>query len=149
MAVRRDDELPSDPEQGLWRGRIVARRVVSPEGFTILIGKSAADNDVLSVKLSSPNDFWMHVAAGSGSHVVVRNPDNLSSLPRETLRLAASLAAGYSSVRAGGRTAVHVARCADVAKPRGFAPGKVTLRRYRTVQAIPTRLDDIDANGGD
>jgi predicted ribosome quality control (RQC) complex YloA/Tae2 family protein len=119
----------------------VARRVVSPDGFTILVGKNAADNDVLSVKLASPNDFWLHVAAGSGSHVVVRNPDNLATLPRDTLRFAAGLAAGYSSVRAGGRTAVHVARCADVNKPRGFAPGKVTLRRYRTVQATPTRLD--------
>jgi len=143
MATRRQDDLPSDPEQGVWRGRKVARRVVSAEGFTVLIGKSAADNDILSVKLAAPNDFWLHVAAGSGSHVVVRNPDNLATLPRETLRLAAGLAAGYSSVRAGGRTAVHVARCADVAKPRGFAAGKVTLRRYRTVQATPTRMEDV------
>jgi len=141
MAARGSD-LPTDAEQGIWRGRKVARRVLSPEGFTILVGKNAADNDVLSIKLGAPNDFWLHVAAGSGSHVVVRNPDNLATLPRETLRYAAALAAGYSSVRAGGRTAVHVARCADVAKPRGFAPGKVTLRRYRTVQATPIRLDD-------
>ena len=35
-----------------------------------------------------------HVAAESGSHVVVRNPANLDRLPRETLRFAASLAAG-------------------------------------------------------
>ncbi len=141
MAERSEENLPTDAERGVWRGRSVARRFVSPEGFTILVGKSAADNDVLSVKLAAPNDFWLHVAAGSGSHVVVRNPDNLATLPRETLRLAAGLAAGYSSVREGGRTAVHLARCSDVGKPRGFAPGKVTLRRYRTVQATPTRGD--------
>jgi predicted ribosome quality control (RQC) complex YloA/Tae2 family protein len=140
-----EEKLPTDPEQGVWRGRRVARRVVTPEGLTVLIGKSAADNDVLSIKLGSPNDFWLHVAAGSGSHVLVRNPDNLATLPRETLRLAAGLAAGYSSARAGGRTAVHVARCGDVGKPRGFAPGKVTLRRYRTVQATPIRLDELDS----
>jgi predicted ribosome quality control (RQC) complex YloA/Tae2 family protein len=117
----------------------VARRFESPDGFVVLVGKSAADNDILSLKLASPRDFWFHIAAGSGSHVVVRNPEACENLPRETVRFAAGLAAGYSSGRAGGRTAVHQARCADVGKPRGYAPGKVTLRRYKTVQATPDR----------
>jgi len=72
----------------------VARRFESPDGMVVLVGKSAADNDTLTFKVAAQTDFWMHVAGESGSHVVVRNPDNLESLPRETLRFAASLAAG-------------------------------------------------------
>lgn len=123
----------------MWQGRSVARRFDSPEGFVVLVGRTASDNDVLTFKLASPRDFWFHVSGMSGSHVVVLNPDNLSRLPRDTERAAAGLAAGYSSARAGGRVAVHVARRADVTKPRGLPPGKVQLGRFRSVQARPQR----------
>ncbi len=132
---------PTDPDRGVWRGRSIARRTVSPDGMIILVGRSAADNDLLSLKLASPGDFWLHVAGESGSHVVVRNPDRLPRLPRDTLRLAAGLAAGYSKARAGGQVAVHLAVCGDVAKPRGLPAGKVTLRRHSSVRASPVRLD--------
>lgn len=130
---------PSDPEQGIFQGRSVAKRVVSSDGWTILVGRSASDNDVLTTRLASPRDFWLHVAAESGSHVVIRNPEGAERPPKETLQHAAALAAGHSKARAGGRVAVHVAQKADVRKPRGFAPGKVELARYRTVHASPRR----------
>ena len=115
----------------------MARRFVSPDGMTVLVGRTAADNDVLSLQLGAPRDFWLHVAAESGSHVVVRNPEGLERLPRETERLAAALAARYSKARRGGRVAVHVTTCAEVSKPRGLPPGQVVLGRYRTVHALP------------
>ena len=133
---------PTDPEEGLYQGQRVARRIVSPDGLTILVGKGARDNDVLTLKLAGPRDYWLHVAGESGSHVVVRNPENLSRLPRETQQLAAALAAGYSKARGGGRCAVHLARKADVSKPRGLPAGKVVVARFQTVHAKPRRLDD-------
>jgi predicted ribosome quality control (RQC) complex YloA/Tae2 family protein len=134
---------PTDPDQGLWQGRSVARRFVSPDGLVVLVGRTAGDNDLLSIRLASPRDFWFHVAAGSGSHVVVRNPDGIDRLPRDTARFAASLAAGHSKVRAGGQVAVHMTTCREVRKPRGFPPGKVTLGRYETLKVPPLRADDI------
>jgi predicted ribosome quality control (RQC) complex YloA/Tae2 family protein len=132
---------PPDPENGLWQGRSVARRFVSPDGLTVLVGRTAEDNDVLSLKLGSPKDFWFHVAAESGSHVVVRNPEGLDRLPRETERFAASLAAGYSKARKGRRVAVHVCRCEDVSKLRGSPAGEVRIERFRSVQVAPCRGD--------
>ncbi|MCB1056311.1 MAG: DUF814 domain-containing protein [Acidobacteria bacterium] len=139
-AGRKSPPPPPDPDQGLWQGRSIARRVESPDGMVILVGRTAADNDVLSLRLASPRDFWFHVAGEPGSHVVVRNPDNLDRLPRDTQQLAAALAAGYSKARRGGRVAVHMSRCSEVGKPRGLPPGKVTLRRFSTVQASPQRI---------
>lgn len=126
-----------DPDAGLWQGRSVARRFVSPDGLTVLVGRNAGDNDVLTFKLAAPRDFWLHVAGESGSHVVVRNRDGVDRLPRATQRFAAALAAGHSKARRGGRVAVHLARCADVRKPRGLAAGKVTISRFSTVHAEP------------
>ena len=140
---RRDDAPgETNPDAGIWQGRSVARVAVSPDGMTVLIGRSARDNDVLSIRLAAPRDFWFHVAGESGSHVVVRNPDNLEALPRETKRFAAGLAAGYSKARRGGRVAVHMARAGDVSKRRGSPAGTVELRRFETVHASPLRLDD-------
>jgi predicted ribosome quality control (RQC) complex YloA/Tae2 family protein len=110
--------------------------------MTVLVGRTADDNDVLTFKLASPRDFWLHVAGQSGSHVVVRNPHGLERLPRDTQRFAAALAARYSSARRGGKVPIHVCRCADVRKPGGLPAGKVTVARYTTVRAEPLRDDD-------
>lgn len=117
----------------------MARRFVSADGWTVLVGRAAADNDILTFKLGRPADFWLHVTGSSGSHVVVLNEEGAKRMPRETQRLAASLAAGYSKAKAGGQVAVHVATVADISKPRGAKPGKVALRRYTTVRARPDR----------
>jgi len=138
---RLDPEAETDADAGVWMGRSVARRAISPDGLVVLVGRTASDNDVLTFKLASPRDFWLHAAGESGSHVVVRNPDNLDRLPRETMRFAAGLAAGYSRAAKGGRVAVHMCRCREVGKPRGLPPGKVTTARFQAVQYRPLRLD--------
>jgi predicted ribosome quality control (RQC) complex YloA/Tae2 family protein len=140
-----DSHEPTDADAGIWHGKSVARRFVSPDGFVVLVGRTASDNDVLTVKLGGPQDFWMHVAGESGSHVVVRNPEGVARLPRATLRFAAALAAGYSKARNARRATVHVARCEDVQKPRGAPAGQVQLRRFTTVQVAPQR----DSAGGE
>ena len=129
---------PTDPDAGIWRGRSVARRVVSPDGLTILVGRSAADNDVVTFKLGRPKDFWLHVAGQSGSHVVVLNPDGLDRMPRDTQKLAAGLAARHSKAKRGGQVAVHATVCGEVRKPRGLPAGKVTLRKYKSLKASPS-----------
>lgn len=118
-------------------GKGQAFRSVMVDGFEVLIGKGDADNDVLTFKVAAPLDVWMHVASVSGSHVIIRNPDKLSELPREVLERAAQLAAWHSKARDGGKVEVHVCRVADVSKPRGFAPGKVLLRQFKGIRVYP------------
>jgi predicted ribosome quality control (RQC) complex YloA/Tae2 family protein len=132
---------PSDADAGIFAGRSIARRFISPDALIVLVGRTAADNDVLSLKLADPKDFWLHVASESGSHVVVRNPDKLERLPRDTLQYAAALAARYSKARNARRVGVHVATCADVHKPRGLPPGKVILKRFKTVHVCPRQAE--------
>ncbi len=139
MVTEPDTAAVIDAVAGRYRGRSVARRFESPDGFVVLVGRTAADNDIVTFKLGAAADFWFHVAGESGSHVVVRNPDGLERLPRETVRFAAALAARYSRARDAGRVAVHVAQCRDVRKPRGARAGTVTLTRYGTVHVQPRR----------
>jgi predicted ribosome quality control (RQC) complex YloA/Tae2 family protein len=144
---RKGPPPPSDPEAGIYRGRAIARLFTTPEGFRVLVGKSSEDNDLLSLELAAPDDFWFHLAGDSGSHVVVRNPDRLERLPRESERYAAALAAGYSKARNAGNVAVHVAFARDVSKRRGQPPGEVTLARWRTVKVKPSRGEPAAETG--
>src|SRR5256885_12119558 len=115
----RNPPPPSDPEAGIWQGRPVARRFVSPDGLTVLVGRTAEDNDVLTFKIGTPRDFWLHVAGESGSHVLVRNPAGLDRLPPEALRFAAGLAARHSKGPGRGPVAGQLPNFARRRQPRG------------------------------
>ena len=118
-------------------GKGVAFRSVMVDGFEVLIGKGDAENDQLTFKVADNLDFWLHVASVPGSHVVIRNPDKLSELPRQVLERAAELAAYHSKAKDGGKVEVHLARIADISKPRGFAPGKVILKKWIGIRVYP------------
>jgi len=118
-------------------GKGRAFRSVMVEGFEVLIGKGDADNDALTFKVGMPLDLWLHVASTPGSHVIVRNPDRISEFPRAVVERAAELAAFFSKARDGGKVEVHVCRVADVSKPRGFPPGKVLLKTWKSVRVYP------------
>ena len=114
-------------------------RTQTVEGFEVLIGRGDADNDALTFGVAEPRDFWLHVAGSPGSHVVVRNPDDLADLPRPLLEQVAALAAWHSKARGRrGKVEVHVCRAADVSKPRGAPPGEVRLRRWESVRVYPS-----------
>ncbi len=120
------------------------------EGFEVLIGRAAADNDVLTFEVAEPNDVWMHVAGGTpGSHVIIRCPDG-AEVPRAAIEGAAAAAAWYSKSRNAARVDVHVCRARDVSKPRGAKAGLVTLSRWKSVRVAPARPkgegDDDGAN---
>ena len=43
-------------------------RTIERDGWEILVGKGASDNDELSLKIAEPLDYWFHVDDYSGSH---------------------------------------------------------------------------------
>jgi predicted ribosome quality control (RQC) complex YloA/Tae2 family protein len=128
-------------------------RKILIEGFEVLIGRSAADNDALTFRVAKPSDSWLHVAGGTpGSHVVIRNPDRVA-LPKTVIERAASHAAWYSKARAGGNVEVHYCKVSDIRKPRGAPAGMVQLERHSRVRVRPSPPDDAaeesDADGVD
>jgi predicted ribosome quality control (RQC) complex YloA/Tae2 family protein len=115
-------------------------RSVDIDGWLVLIGRGASENDALTFGVADPRDTWLHVAGGtSGSHVVIKNP-NAAQIPEEVLRKSAQLAAWYSKARAASRVEVHVCRVADVSKPRGAPPGRVQLRKFKKLKVTPAAL---------
>lgn len=111
-------------------------RRISCQGWEILIGKSAAGNDYITMKIAGDHDLWLHAEGLPGSHVVIRNPEK-RDVPPEVLRKAAELAAFYSKGRGQGKVSVAYTFARYVRKPRGAKPGLVTLSERKTVMAVP------------
>jgi len=108
------------------------------EGFEILVGKGDFENDALTFDVAKPEDLWLHVVGYGGSHVIIRNPESQSAVPREVAIRAAELSAWYSKARGSrGKVEVHMCRAADVSKPRNFEAGKVTLNRWTVLKVYP------------
>ena len=118
-----------------------ARLVRSTDGFTILVGRTARDNDRLTFKLAAPDDLWLHAAGVPGAHVIVRVPDREHAVPDRTVLEAAALAARYSDAAREGMVDVHCTPRKFVRRARGGAPGTVVLKRVRTVRVRPALRD--------
>jgi predicted ribosome quality control (RQC) complex YloA/Tae2 family protein len=117
-----------------------ARSFLSSDGFEILVGKKAKDNDYLTFRAAKSLDTWMHAADYPGSHVVVRNPGR-KEIPQRTLLEAAQLAAFYSQGKKQTKAAVHYTEKKFVNKPRGAAPGLVSLSKFKTLLVEPVFPD--------
>jgi predicted ribosome quality control (RQC) complex YloA/Tae2 family protein len=119
-------------------------RTLVIDGWEVLVGRGARENDDLTFHVAEKRDLWLHVAGGTpGSHVVVRNPEH-TEVPREVVEKAAQLAAWYSKARGAPRVEVHVCRVSDVRKPRGAPAGLVELARYDRIKVTPDKLDSVD-----
>ncbi len=107
-----------------------------PGGHTVLVGRTDADNDCLSLRLARPDDWWFHVRGQPGSHVVLQSPEGARP-GRETLRQAAAIAAYHSRAREGGVVPVSCTRARFVRKPRGAKPGTVEIRKEIVLKVRP------------
>jgi len=117
-----------------------------PGGWKVLAGKSDEDNDFLSLKVAHPNDYWFHVRAMSGSHVILRaRPDE--DPDRETLKRAAAVAAFHSKARKGGIVAVSCTRARYVKKPKGASTGTVRIRKETVLKVRPGLQYVTDISG--
>lgn len=97
---------------------------LSSDGFDIYVGKNNYQNDELTFKTATGNDWWFHAKKIPGSHVLVRL-GNAEELPDRTFEEAARLAAWYSKGRQQEKVEIDYIQKKHVKKPAGAKPGFV------------------------
>ena len=131
-------QSPAGPMLGIGGVKGARRyRTLVVEGFEILVGRSSRENDELTFHVASAEDFWMHVGDYSGSHVVVRNPSKMKSIPDGVLTKAAQLAAFFSQARNSSKVEVHYTQRKFVSKPRRAKAGLVKLAEFKSISVEP------------
>lgn len=103
----------------------------TPSGHEIRVGRSASDNDQLTLRHSKGNDVWLHVRGRPGAHVIVREPGPSPST--ELLILGAQLALVHSGLSDGAKEEVTWTRAKHVSKPKGSKPGSVVARQDKVL----------------
>lgn len=96
---------------------------ISSDGYHMYVGKNNYQNDELTFKFASGNDWWFHSKTYPGSHVIVKTNGN--ELPDRTFEEAAKLAAYYSKGREQEKVEIDYTEKKNVKKPNGSKPGFV------------------------
>lgn len=117
--------------------RVAFRTFVARSGKKILVGKGAADNDTLTLRIAKPNDLWLHTKERTGAHVIVPLEKG-QTCPAEDLVDAAHLAAHFSDARDEKAVDVQYTPKRYLRKPKGSAVGFVVVDREKV---LPLRFD--------
>lgn len=99
--------------------------------YTVFVGRTNTENDYLTTKFASKNDYWFHTKDIHGSHVILKNIGIEPS--DEILYKCAELAAKHSKARNSSNVPVDYCLVKYVKKPNGSKPGMVIYTTNKTI----------------
>ena len=108
---------------------------LSSDGYHIYVGKNNYQNDDLTFRQASANDWWFHAKDIPGSHVLLQAGEG--EIPDRAFEEAASLAAHYSASSGSGKVEVQYTLRKNLKKPPGAKPGFVVFHTYYSMAASP------------
>lgn len=95
---------------------------ISTDGTYIKVGVNAKENTHLT-SAAYPDDWWMHSADTSGSHVLIYSSQHISA---ETMKDATTLAVYHSKAKTLKKAGVHVIRAGSVTLGKSMGEAKLT-----------------------
>ena len=108
----------------------------SSMGHDIYVGKNNYQNDALTMKFAKPNDLWLHIKDGPGSHVIIKAMEN-QPIPDEILAEGAMLAAYHSSGKMSSHVPIDYTYKRYVKKVPNAKPGMVIYTNFKTIYITP------------
>ncbi|MFW5677708.1 MAG: NFACT RNA binding domain-containing protein, partial [Acetivibrio ethanolgignens] len=109
---------------------------LSSDGYHIYVGKNNFQNEELTFKFASGNDWWFHAKGIAGSHVIVKS-EGKEELPDRVFEEAGALAAYYSKNRDMDKVDVDYIQKKHVKKPNSQKPGFVIYHTNYSLTIAP------------
>ena len=109
---------------------------ISSDGYDIYVGKNNYQNEDLTFKVATGNDWWFHAKGIPGSHVILKS-NNEEELPDRVYEEAASLAAFYSKAKNADKVEVDYIQKKNIKKVAGAAPGFVIYHSNWSMVVTP------------
>ena len=116
---------------------------LSSDGYDIYVGKNNYQNEELTFKFATGNDWWFHAKGIPGSHVIVKSRNE--ELPDRVFEEAGKLAAYYSKGRTAPKVEIDYIQKKHIKKPNGAKPGFVVYYTNYSLMAEPdiSRLQEL------
>ena len=96
---------------------------------TIFVGKNNRQNDHLTFKLATKNDYWFHAIDYHGSHTIVKT----DHLDETIIRLAATFAAYFSQARQSSSIPIAYTQVKNLKKIPKAKLGLVSMTNNKTI----------------
>lgn len=110
------------------------RVFTSGDGFTILVGKNARQNEEITFRRARADDLWLHARNVAGAHVIIVRAGR--EIPASTIEEAARLAVQYSQARNDSAVDVIVTPRKNVHRVRGGRAGMVSVKTSSIVRIV-------------
>ena len=108
---------------------------ISSDGYHMYVGKNNFQNEELTFKFATGNDWWFHAKGMAGSHVIVKS--NGEELPDRTFEEAGRLAGFYSKGKEQDKVEIDYIQKKHVKKPNGGKPGFVVYYTNYSLMISP------------
>ncbi|MFH1009581.1 MAG: NFACT RNA binding domain-containing protein [Candidatus Latescibacterota bacterium] len=141
------EEKRGGPIRKAKTSEIHPRRYLTSEGWTVLVGRTDWENDLLTHR-AHPDDLWFHAQGCAGSHVVLRREGRKTDPGKRSLEEAAGVAAYWSKARSSKTVPVNYTLRKHVRKPRRAKAGSVLIEREKTLFVEPKLLPQADSVSG-
>lgn len=102
------------------------------DGFFVLVGRSATENDELLRHCVRGSDVWMHVRDYAGGYVFIKVP-NKKTVPLNVLIAAGNLAVYYSKAKRGGQATVYYTMVKNLRRAKNAKKGTVLPEHEKTI----------------
>jgi len=110
-------------------------RLQSDDGFTVIIGRNALQNERVTWKMAQPGDAWLHAQRVPGSHVVIKSDGR--EVPWRTLEQAAAWAAYHSKAQNDAKVPVIYTQRRHLRRFKGARPGQVRVLQSQAITIKP------------
>lgn len=108
------------------------------DNHLVYIGKNNKQNDYVTFKLAKKEDLWFHAKDIQGSHVILKQSNNISD---DLISKCASLAAFYSKAKKSSKVEVQYTTVKNIKKPKNSKPGFVVLNQYNSIFVEPKQFE--------
>jgi predicted ribosome quality control (RQC) complex YloA/Tae2 family protein len=108
------------------------------DGWLIIVGRSAKENDELLRRHAKGNDLWLHARDAAGSYVFIKQRSG-KTVPLPVLLDAANLALFYSKGRKAGRGELFYTQVKYLRRAKNGPKGLVIPTQEKT---LDVKLDD-------
>lgn len=107
------------------------------DGYEILVGKNAKNNDLLTQQYAHKEDLWLHARDAAGSHVIVKHKSGMN-FSNGIIEKAASIAAWYSKRKNESLAAVIYTPKKYVRKTKDLNDGQVIVDKEKVIMVVPS-----------
>ncbi|MBN1523528.1 MAG: NFACT family protein [Spirochaetales bacterium] len=101
-------------------------------GFTIIVGKTAKENEALLRRHVRGNDYWLHVRDTAGAYVFIKNKPG-KTIPLEVLLDAGNLAVFFSKAKSSGKADLYYTQVKYLKKIKGAKAGLVLATQEKNI----------------